>query len=318
MNYELQENSVRAAESLVLYAARNLLYGQQMRSRFTWLTAIWLAGASILTPQWAHAGDLDKANDMISSKDAAPTRSPRSESRTRVQKKDDDSSAVDDAWLEVALYVFTFPWWGPYLLVEGEDTPSPVGYRDYPYQGESLGHVVYMDDLDFDFARYSAGHISLGVGYMGNDGWRAAARARWMHNSRFEFDVGTIGFGEFDDGEIDAATFFSGHVGYRFVETDTFTMHTGIGGAAWQSAGLWAGGIDLYYGFDWFLVEPIVFSLNAEIGGLGEAARFGFQGSIGAMLGRTEIFLGWEHFVLAREAQAIELGGPQVGVRLWL
>lgn len=267
------------------------------------------------------AGDLDKANKIVSGKDGDHTSKSR-KNRTRVRRKDDNddwegNEPGDTALAEIALISLTFPWWGPYLLIEGDDYPTTLGFRGYPYEDGALGHVVYPGDDDEAFAAQMAGQLSMGLGYMGNDGWRATARGRWMHQYRFDVDVNVIGFGEFDNGDLDSATFFSGHVGYRFVQTDTLTMRTGIGGAFWQTQGLWAGGVDFYYGFDWFLVEPIVFSMNAEIGGLGKAFRFGFQGSMGALIGRTEIYLGWEHFVLARE-EVVELGGPQAGVRIWL
>lgn len=301
-----------------------------------YFSALLLFCSSLLSR--AQAGDLDDANAIIRGSDDDDDDRP---SYGGDSSSDDDDSSSDeshdsswDDWnssdgsgdssgecSDICGYVLVatvFPWALPYALIEGSEYPSALGFRDYPYQDGSLGHAVYEIDEDAIFARDSAGRVSLGVGYMGNDGWRASGRARWMHSSRFDFDVTAIGFGEFDDGEIDAATFLSTHIGLRFVETDTFTMRSGIGASLWQTQGLWAGGFDFYYGFDWFLVEPIVFSLNMELGSLGEAFRFGFQGSMGALIGRTELFIGWEHFVLANDVGVVELGGPQVGVRLWL
>jgi hypothetical protein len=66
--------------------------------------------------------------------------------------------------------------------------------------------------------------------------------------------------------------------------------------------------------FDLFPAWPVVFSGRADIGKLHHAWMGRARASVGVMLWRMEIFGGYEHTQVGR----VGMGGPMLGIRLWL
>jgi len=66
--------------------------------------------------------------------------------------------------------------------------------------------------------------------------------------------------------------------------------------------------------FDLFPAWPVVISARADVGRLYQAFMARGRASVGVMLWRMEIFGGYEHTQVGRVA----LGGPLLGIRLWL
>ncbi len=73
-------------------------------------------------------------------------------------------------------------------------------------------------------------------------------------------------------------------------------------------------GADLHWGFDAFLAAPVVWSVSLALGRLGQAWLFDGRTSLGFMLGRGELLLGYQHLQVGK----VPLGGPFAGLRLWL
>lgn len=76
-------------------------------------------------------------------------------------------------------------------------------------------------------------------------------------------------------------------------------------------------GADLEAGLDFFPIDPLILSFEANVGFVENALVVQARGSIGFLLGIVEITLGWNYEGLFG-AQNVDLGGPMAGVRFWL
>ncbi|HEY2516810.1 MAG TPA: hypothetical protein VGI39_38330, partial [Polyangiaceae bacterium] len=79
-------------------------------------------------------------------------------------------------------------------------------------------------------------------------------------------------------------------------------------------------GFDLQYGFDVFWGKPFVSTVLLNVGNVGDAVVGQARVTFGAVIDRTEIFVGYEHTALSsRDAlNQDKLGGPLIGVRVWM
>lgn len=76
-------------------------------------------------------------------------------------------------------------------------------------------------------------------------------------------------------------------------------------------------GGDATIGVDLFLGDPVIVSLEAGAGIVGEAAVALVRGRIGVIFDSTEIYAGY-HYEGLFAGQHVDLGGPMAGVRYWL
>ena len=76
-------------------------------------------------------------------------------------------------------------------------------------------------------------------------------------------------------------------------------------------------GADIEVGLDFFPIDPLILSFEANVGFIEKALVVQARGSVGFLLGIVEITLGWNYEGLFG-AQNVDLGGPMAGVRFWL
>ena len=72
-------------------------------------------------------------------------------------------------------------------------------------------------------------------------------------------------------------------------------------------------GFNALYAMDFYPARPLVLSMRADIGSVGEALVARARATAGVILGHVELFAGFDQTWLGPEA----FGGPLVGVRLW-
>jgi len=108
------------------------------------------------------------------------------------------------------------------------------------------------------------------------------------------------------------------HVGefnflYRVAQSEHLLMRAGIGvgwlGDRFQTDA----GVNFTIKADYMPSQPFVLSSELDFGTLGDAESFHAAGSIGAMIGRCEVYGGYDY----RRIGKVEIEGPQIGLRFW-
>lgn len=76
-------------------------------------------------------------------------------------------------------------------------------------------------------------------------------------------------------------------------------------------------GADIEVGLDFFPVEPLILSFEANVGLLGNALLLQARGSVGLLVSVFEIYLGYNYEGIFG-SQNVDLGGPMLGMRFWM
>lgn len=108
------------------------------------------------------------------------------------------------------------------------------------------------------------------------------------------------------------------HVGefdvlYRFAETDRALFRAGLGTAWFGDRYDTDFGINFTLKADFAPCDPVVLSGEIDLGTLGDAEHLHLSGTAGVMLGRGEIYGGYDY----RRIGDVEIQGPMVGLRFW-
>jgi hypothetical protein len=236
--------------------------------------------------------------------------------------------------------VLTFPWIGPYQLVEAE-RPRHADYRmrfaRYPYADDARGHIVdpvdpppkldpetglvVADPEDTAAANRPAegelvaAQLSAESGLdVGGAVWRSGFAARLQLPSRIEFDADWSLFSEYTQAGEDRMLLGREHIAFRFAEAPAVQFRTGIGARHLIDEEGGRHGVDLTYGFDAFLSRPVVLGVEGSFGFLGEAAAGALRAQLGFLVNRLELAAGWDY----RNIGGVEFSGPFLMVRAWL
>lgn len=76
-------------------------------------------------------------------------------------------------------------------------------------------------------------------------------------------------------------------------------------------------GADIEAGLDFFPIEPLILTFEANVGFLGNALLVQARGSVGLLVSVFEIYLGYNYEGIFG-AQNVDLGGPMLGLRFWM
>lgn len=158
------------------------------------------------------------------------------------------------------------------------------------------------------------GHLGLEQGLATDDvdrtGFTLFVEGESGFGANFEWhslteDLAGGGHDELHLGELD--------ITYRLVESDHALVRAGLGLN-------WLGdrydtdfGVNFTVGADFFPVRPIVLSTELDLGTVGDAQMLHLSGTAGWMMGRMELFGGYDY---RRIGDAV-IEGPLVGLRLW-
>jgi|GEM_PF-1161774 len=77
-------------------------------------------------------------------------------------------------------------------------------------------------------------------------------------------------------------------------------------------------GFDLGLSFDVYPIEPLIVSGELAVGMLGASVVILARTEVGIMIDSTELFIGYHYEALATQSSYVDLGGPMLGVRVWL
>ena len=156
--------------------------------------------------------------------------------------------------------------------------------------------------------------------YVFTNMFRGRAALRVLTPSRAELDGSFYFFAEEEELEdsnvIETAMLGTFGISGRFAQHSTVQFRTGLKFLHWNYEGDSANGVALTYGFDFFPGKPIVGSVNAMIGPLGDKGSvfYDVRGTLGFLLERAEIYAGYDFMGI----DDVHLGGPVVGFRFWL
>ncbi len=79
-------------------------------------------------------------------------------------------------------------------------------------------------------------------------------------------------------------------------------------------------GAEVGFGLDLLPGAPLVLSGEFTVGLLGRAGMLSGRASLGVLFGRTEVLVSWSHLWLLplEDGVVVDLGGPSLGLRVWL
>jgi len=218
------------------------------------------------------------------------------------------------------------------MVLEPMDRGAPR-FEDYPYSRGSNGLVVYpapeptdavveppMDDESAVLeapapGKPIAGQIRAEGSYILGGVYRGGLVARLMTPFRLELDGNFFAFAEpLDDGSVDRSTFGNAHLGVRFAESEHVQFRTGLGYRQYADQRSIEPGIDFFYGFEAELGAHLVLAAGVNAGSAGHAFVGQARASLGVMIGRFEIYAGYDHVSIG----GVALGGPTAGIQAWL
>jgi len=114
--------------------------------------------------------------------------------------------------------------------------------------------------------------------------------------------------GEHDELHIGKLNFM-----YRLIESDRALVRAGIG-VQWMGDRFDADtGVNFSIQADLFPRRPYVVSGEVDFGTIGDAETLHAAGTAGLMLGRAELYGGYDY----RRIGDVEIKGPMIGLRLW-
>ncbi len=295
--------------------------------------------------------DDDDDDDDRSWGDDRSSSSPRSRYRGNSTSSSSDTAVA-------GLCLLALPWCVPYLALETGPAHAGWAYEPYPYAGgDDRGYIRRQrlelrynpgtasadadadadadTDADEDETPASAADDLWDAGtqrwsfrpsgeasYVFDNILRTRVAARILTPSRLELDGAISFFTESIPETGGFETALLGRVGLsvRFAQESDVQFRTGANILHWNYEGEQRNGFAGSYGFDFFPGRPVVGSVELLLGGLGDAFYFEARGTLGVSLGRAEVYVGYD-FIRLHEidsGQEVDLGGPLMGVRLWL
>jgi len=304
---------------------------------------VWLVAVAVLCAAGeARAGELDKASQNAHTQASPSTSSTAGRSRGSGSRGGGGGGGSCDAkspdydpdqcreTLKLVLEIFGFPFFLPYVLFEsdGPDAPAGWSWMPYPWAGGAPGYYEPVggpnEDLDYavppEARRIVAYQLAVeGQPPLGGPG-RGQLRFRLLTAYRMELDAAYGAFFDRNDsGGATAAATGNAHVTVRLAESEHVQFRTGAGLRHWGDAQGNVFGWDLLYGFDifWGAHGPVTTSVELTGGSLGAGGVFEPRGTLGVMLGRAEIYAGYDAMWVFGGGPAAYVGGPIAGVRAY-
>ncbi len=260
-----------------------------------------------LWPQRAQAGRLDSVRSEVSGSSDSSSSSSDSSSSYDSDSSSDDSDSSGSCCTSSSAGGSS----------DGFVTRPGLRYRHYPYEGGSTNYMFTPRPTDTR-ARKRAAQVWGEGAWQGRGLWRSAGGLR--------IDGQFLGF----DGDLsyylepaanDALYLGTANLNLIPLRTNRGILRLG-GGLNTMIDGRvpaeghreYALGWNVTSSLDLFPAWPVVISARGDVGRLYNAWMGRARASVGVMLWRMEIFGGYEHTQVGR----VGLGGPMVGVRLWL
>ncbi|MEX1367617.1 MAG: hypothetical protein AB1Z98_31095 [Nannocystaceae bacterium] len=262
-----------------------------------WTLALAVLG---LWPAHAQAGRLESVRSEVSGSSSSSSDDSSSSSSSSDDDDDDYGSGAS--------------------LSSDAITPRPRAprrYRHYPYEGGTRDYM-FVPRPDDTRARKRAAQVWGEGAWQGRGLWRSAGGLR-IDGQIFSLD-GDLSY-YLEPAANDALYLGTLNLGFipikerRAVVRIGGGMNTMIDGRVpGEGPREYALGWNASTSFDLFPAWPVVVSGRIDAGRLYQAFMGRARGTVGVMLWRMELYGGYEHTQVGR----VGLGGPTVGVRLWI
>lgn len=189
---------------------------------------------------------------------------------------------------------------------------------EYPYAEGSGGYAVpALGRWGRERGERTAFRLEAETGYVIAGAWRVAAAARVQFP--FFVDLAARYALFLEPGEVEVSTFVIGRVDLELRLLDTNGMQLRLGGGLRHAhdplGSVFGGGMGL--AMDIFPFQPVILSLSADFGVVGQAVLASARASLGLIVDGTEIYVGYHYEVLLGAVDA-DLGAVLLGVRAWL
>jgi hypothetical protein len=160
-----------------------------------------------------------------------------------------------------------------------------------------------------------SGQVRAEGGYILGGVYRGGFGARLMTPLPLELDVNFHALAEpLPDNTVDRSTFGNAHLGFRFAQSERVQFRTGLGHQQFADRQGIEPGIDFFYGFEAELGAHLILAVGGNLGSAGHAFVGQARATLGVMLGRVEMYAGYDHVSIG----GVLLGGPTAGLRAWL
>lgn len=258
----------------------------------------------------ATDGRLDTLREETRSSEPKPPRDSNS-SRQCDDSCDEENGLLSQMFGSVALGILSAPFAIPCSLI-GDEYDRVGEFPAYPYE------------LNDSAMLFDGEHEGIGRGWMGNlqlvavdslsdDVTRYSGRLLLDTSSRFGLDIESNHWREsLPGGGTDGLWTGDANVVFRFAQSEKWQFRAGAG-LNWLADDVGSEfGVNFTYGADWFPRKPWTVSSIFDVGLLGDAGLFHNRTTVGVMMGRSEIFCGYDYFQLG----STSFHGPVAGIGL--
>lgn len=271
---------------------------------------------SLWQPKPAHAGKLKQLRKETR------TNSSSSNSSGSDGYSDSGSGGGDPV---LAFYVLTSPWWLPFYAT-GDAYGRTWAFAEHPY-AHSQGYAQFAGVSRP--RNVGAGRQLLGQsaalrlraegGVLTSDGpfdsnlQRVTLGARLSTNFRLELGTEWTLWSEQLVGGMDQLWLGKLEATILFAQSERVQFRSGLGFRFLVDEEGTVPGMNFIYGMDIYPFNPLILSVQADIGNVGAALATQLRASAGILIHGVELFVAYDRLAV----NDLVFGGPTVGIRSW-
>jgi hypothetical protein len=275
-----------------------------------------MTSRTVVAPSITRA-ESDDLDDLRKSVRTDPPPAPDFESGKRGRRSNhgdkDSCSGTDHDTLTFSGPVVTAILSAPFSLpirVAGDDWDHVTEFPDFPFADDVKGSLL-VNNFDKVYKQSWTGTLQAIAIPQAHDIDRFGGRLLLDSASRFGIDTEsnfwTKGLISKPSDELWTG---DANLVFRFAESERVQWRAGAGVNWLSDSARTNTGINFTYGFDWFPVRPWTVSSVIDFGSLGHAGLFHNRTTVGAMIGPTELFAGYDYFAVG----SATFHGPVAGV----
>jgi hypothetical protein len=216
---------------------------------------------------------------------------------------------------------------------EKEKAPE-VYFLSYPYAGDHHGHlllerprqpprspdedIIITDSLESGYVPVSrvTGRLTGEYYYDLDTVHVPGVSLIFDSDTRLGFETRWRLFLEPLDDEVDKLVMGHLNMNVRLVQRPSVEAHLGIGGRLMTDKKV-TGGVNSTFRLTLFPIRPVTSAMEVSIGNLGYAFFLEGQTTLGAALGRAEIFAGYRGTLIHGRSNSVVFHGPTAGISAW-
>lgn len=256
----------------------------------------------------AESDDLEDLKKAVQSKPAVDQtkKKPGEASGGAASSTENDESSLSG---QLFLAVIASPFKIPILMLE-DDYDHVTEFPDYPYAEDVSGSLL-RDNFQSIKKQMLTGTLQTYAIPQAHDVDRFGGRLLLDSCTRFGIDTETNYWTQgLIKGPSDQLWTGDANLVFRFAESERMQWRAGVG-VNWLADNIRSEtGVNFTYGFDWFPARPWTVSSVIDLGSLGAAGLFHNRTTVGAMLGQTEVFAGYDYF----QVGSTKFQGPVAGI----